>query len=255
MTAALRLIRRCLVLGIFAARLFAQDTLYFPPPDRIAVRDMKSVPAIDIAPGIHVHTVVGATSSFSFAEFDSGGVAVVHHHTREQADVALSGAFSVTIGDRVEALRPGSGVIIPPNVRHSIANLDRGTKTIIEFHTVRRPDMVPPRPALSFPSSPEPIPLPTGRPIVSRMDVGDGATIIGETCSIQWRRIPARVDLHPALTQTELLLYVVRGVGELVASGKTARVGPGMLIIVPAALQHVELRPAGEVALVEFNRR
>src|SRR4029079_3764661 len=104
----------------------AQDTIFFPAADRIAVRNLPSIPSIELVPGVHVHTVVGATGSVSFGEFDSAGVAPLHHHTREQEDVGCAGQLDMTIGANVESLGPGSGVIVPPNVRHSIANLHKG---------------------------------------------------------------------------------------------------------------------------------
>ncbi len=110
-----------------------------------------------------MRTVVGTTGSFSIGEFDSGSAAVLHHHTREQADVGITGVFDVTLGTHVEPLGPGAAVIVPPNVAHSIANKGGGVMTVIEFHTVRRPDLVPPRPALTFPASPEPVAVPDTR--------------------------------------------------------------------------------------------
>jgi quercetin dioxygenase-like cupin family protein len=73
----------------------------------------------------------------------------VHHHTREQADFGISGTFDVTLGSHVESVGAGAGFIIPADVMHSIANRQGGVAIIIEFHTVRRPDLVPPRPAMT----------------------------------------------------------------------------------------------------------
>ena len=128
----------------FSLPLAAQDSIHFVPADRVAVRVMREVPPIDVAPGLHVRTVVGSTGSFSLADFDAGGVAPVHHHTREQADVGISGVFDVTLGNHIEPVGPGAGVIIPPNVTHSIANVRGGVMTIIEFHTGPAPG---PRPS------------------------------------------------------------------------------------------------------------
>ena len=158
------------------AQVRAQDTLFFAPSDRISVREMRRVPAIELAPRVHVRTVVGTTGSFSLADFDSGGAAVLHHHTREQADVGITGVLDMTIGTRVEPLGPGRGVIVPPNVEHSIANARGGTMTVIEFHTVPRPDVVPPRPAMTFPSSPVAASVPEGRELFRQID-GSGPTL------------------------------------------------------------------------------
>jgi quercetin dioxygenase-like cupin family protein len=235
----------------------AQDTVFFPAPGRIAIRHLPSIPAIELVPGVHVHTIVGTTGSVSYGEFDSAGVAPLHHHTREQADVGLSGQSDMTIGSTVESLGPGSGVIVPPNVRHSIANLHAGVRTVIEFHTVRRPDLVPPRPAMTFPVAAEPVPVPPDRRLVAQIDTGDGTTLTGETSTMRWRRVTGSVDVHPAFTPTELFIYVARGNVRLAAEGRTSTRRPGTLVIVPAVTRHVQLSTASaaDAAVIEFSVR
>jgi len=232
----------------------AQDTLFFPATDRIAIRALKSIPTVDVAPGVHVHTIVGATGSVSLGEVDSSGVAPLHHHTREQTDVALSGAFDVTIGNRVESLGPGVGVIIPADVPHSIANNRRGVATMIEFHTVPRPDLVPPRPAMTFPVAPSPAATPA-HALAVRMDAVSGATLTGATCTMKWRRLAGAVDVHPEPTATELFVYVVRGSVSLRGSPGASPLGPGTVIIIPGSARDVRLTPASAegASLIEFR--
>lgn len=257
MRASERLTCAIVLAGGVANTLAAQDTLFFPPPDRIAVRHMASIPSIELAPHIRVHTVVGTTGSVSFGEFDSAGVAPMHHHTREQADVGLSGQLDMTIGTNVESLPPGFGVIVPANVRHSIANPHAGVRTVIEFHTVRRPDLVPPRPAMTFPAAAEPVALSANRHLVARMDTSDGSTLTGETCTMRWRRITASVDVHPDATPTEVFVYVARGSIRLTATGVTSTISSGSLAIIPAKTRHVQLSSTGAdgASVIEFSVR
>ena len=49
----------------FSVPLVGQDSIHFVPADRVAVRVMREVPSIDVAPGVHVRTVVGSTGSSS----------------------------------------------------------------------------------------------------------------------------------------------------------------------------------------------
>jgi len=247
-----------LVVGGIAPKVSnAQDTIFFPPTDRIAIRHMPSIPSIELAPRVHVHTVVGATGSVSFGEFDSAGIAPLHHHTREQADVGLSGQLDMTVGANVEPLPPGFGIIVPANVRHSIGNTHSGVRTVIEFHTVRRPDLVPPRPTLTFPAAAEPVAVEANHRFVARIDAGDGSTLTGETCTMRSRRIAASVDVHPDATPTELFIYVARGTVRLAASGSTSTLRPGMLVIVPAAIRNVRLSSADAdgASVIEFSVR
>ena len=241
-----------------SAQLLAQDSIYFVPADRVAVRVMREVPPIDLAPGVHVRTVVGQTGSFSVGEFDPGSAAVLHHHTREQADVGISGVFDVTIGNHVEALGPGAGMIIPADVAHSIANVRGGTMTVIEFHTVRRPDLVPPRPTLTFPTSPEAVALPGERRIVEQVD-RPGITLRSETCTLAWRQIAkgnSFTSIPDPRTRGEQFLYLVRGEGELSVPGTRQRVSAGALIVIPASEPRWTIKAgATDVALVEFTMK
>ena len=168
--------------------------------------------------------------------------------------MVCTGALDMTMGTHVEILGAGMGVIVPPEVAHSIANQHSGVKTVLEFHTVRRPDLVPPRPAMTFPSAPEAANVPAGRTFIARVDSGDEETLVGQTCTMRWRRVVAPSDLHPQETTAELFVYVVRGDASIAASGRTFHAGAGSLVIVPATLRHVELRPTkGDVAIVEFT--
>src|SRR5436190_3560650 len=95
----------CGMIGVVVSAMWgAQDPLYFLPADRVSVRVMSELAPVDLAPGVHVRTAVGATGSVSVGDFDSGSAAVLHHHTREQADIGLTGTFDMTIGAHVEKL-------------------------------------------------------------------------------------------------------------------------------------------------------
>jgi quercetin dioxygenase-like cupin family protein len=148
-------------------------------------------------------------------------------------------------------------VIVPPNVRHSISNLHKGTRTVIEFHTVRRPDLVPPRPPMTFPAAAEPVAVAPDRRLVAPMDTGAGMTLNGETCTMRWRRVTASVDVHPDPTPTELFIYVARGAVRLAGTGQTSTLGVGTVIIVPAATRHLQLSSASsaDAAVIEFSVR
>jgi mannose-6-phosphate isomerase-like protein (cupin superfamily) len=242
------------------AILTFQESVHFVPADRVTVRRMSEVPAIDLAPGVRVRTVVGTTGSFSIGDFEPASAAVLHHHTREQADIAITGEFDMTLGDTVEKLAPGFAVIVPPDVSHSIANNGRDRMTIIEFHTVRRPDLVPPRPALSFPARATPVPLASGRLLVQPMDrpvresPSSSFWLRGDTCRLAWRRLSSgsrRVELRAGVV--ERFVYLVRGELEMTAAGGRERVTAGSLIVVPArAAVTIQASGPEQAAVVEF---
>ena len=229
----------------------AQESIHFLPDDRVSVRVMADVPAIDLAPGVRVRTVVGTTGSFSYADFEPGSAAPLHHHEREQADVGLTGTFDMTIGTQVEKLAPRGAVIVPSNVAHSIANTGTTSAALIEFHTIRRPDLVPPRPAVTFPASAQPVAVSDGRLFV-RPPAPNQA---GETCTLTWTFVrPGQpVERRPALG-VERFVYVVSGEVIIAKDGKSERVGAGSLILEPAGRQAgIAPRDNTEGVLVEFT--
>jgi mannose-6-phosphate isomerase-like protein (cupin superfamily) len=237
----------------------AQDNVHFSAADRVTVRDMSAVPSVDIAPGVRFRTVVGSTASFSLAEFDAGSATATHHHTREQVDVGLTGTFDMTIGSRVEALAPGAGVIVPANVSHAIANKQGGVMTLVEFHTVRRPDLVPPRPAMTYPASPKPV-EPGPGPFVAQLDVSDRArggdgTLRAQTSRLAWQRLAQNgAPIEFPAAKVERFVYIVRGMAEAMAQRNAQRVGPGTLIVIPAGHERMTIRAIdADVALVEFS--
>jgi len=248
-----------------SSALIAQDSVHFPAADTIAIRVMREVPAAQLTTGFLGRTVVGATGSFTFAEFDDGAGAPLHHHTREQANVGIEGVMEVALGAHTEALPAGAGVITPANVRHSIRNRSGGKLISLEFHTIRRPDLVPPRPRPVVPYliAPEPVAVPDERKLVVQLAsaghaAGVAKVVQGETCTLAWRRLQAgaiATDLAPARSSAELFVYVASGEADLAATGVSQRISAGTLIIIPGDRQHVTFKAAGsaDVALVEFR--
>ena len=243
-------------IGLSAA-IGVQDPLYFPPADRVSVRVMRDLSPIDLAPGVHVRTLVGLTASVSVGEFEPGSAAVLHHHTREQADVGLTGTFDMTIGTHVEQLGPDMGVIVPADVAHSIANKGTDRMTVIEFHTVPRPDLVPPRPTMTFPSSTEAVPVPDAARLMHVFALRGTETaerITGKTCAMTWHRLgPGAKPAEVLASGSERLVYVLRGTLQLDATGAPQRVTAGSAILIPAG-QHARFQAADtEVTLVDFG--
>ncbi len=248
-----------------SSALAAQDSVHFPPTDAIVIRVMRDVPAAQLSKGFLGRTVVGATGSFSFAEFEDGAGAALHHHTREQVNVGIEGVMEMGLGTHTEPLPAGAAVITPSNVRHAIRNRSGGKLISLEFHTIRRPDLVPPRPrpAVPYPVSPEPVAIPDDRMLAVQlatpgMPAGAAKLIAGETCTVAWRRLTpggAAADLAPARAGAELFVYVVSGEADLAATGYSQRISAGTLVIIPGDQEHVMFKPVGpaNVELVEFR--
>lgn len=251
-------------LGLSSA-LLAQDSVHFPPADAIAIRVMSDVPAAQLTKGFLGRTVVGATGSFSFAEFDDGAGAPLHHHEREQVNVGIQGVMEMALGTHTEPLPAGAAVITPANVQHAIRNRSGGKLISLEFHTIRRPDLVPPRPrpAVPYPVAPQSVAIPDDRQLVVRLaspgqPAGVAKQIHGETCTVAWRRLApgaSATDLAPAKRSAELFVYVVTGEADVTATGISQRISAGTLLVIPGNHERVMLKAAGsaDVALVEFR--
>lgn len=248
-----------------SSALVAQESVHFPPTDKVVILAMRDVPAVQLATGFMGRTLVGATGSFSYAEFEDGAGAALHHHTREQVNVGIEGVMEMAIGTHTEPLPAGAAVITPANVRHSIRNRSGGKLISLEFHTIRRPDLAPPRPrpAVPYPVAPEPVAVPDDRKLAVQLyspgqPSGVATMIQGETCTLAWRRMTpdsAAVDLAPATSGAELFVYVVSGQAEITAPGLSQAVGAGTVIIIPGQQEHVMIKATGSanVALVEFR--
>lgn len=259
--------RRILVLlaGVgLTSSLAAQPNSHFPPTDRIVIQVMRDVPAAPLAPGFLGRTVVGATGSFTFAEFENGAGAALHHHTREQANVGIDGIMEMGLGTHTEPLPMGAGVITPPNVRHAIRNTSGGRLVSIEFHTIRRPDLAPPRPrpAVPYARSETPVAIPDTSRLVVQLEAGQPAgearVIKGETCTLAWRRLApgaAATNLVATPSDVELFVYVVSGEAEVAGRDVAQRVGAGTLVLIPGGERNVTMKAAGaaRVSLVEFR--
>ena len=253
-----------IVAGVcLSSAVAAQDSVHFPPTDKVVILAMSDVPAVELSKGFMGRTIVGATGSFSFAEFEDGAGAVLHHHEREQVNVGIEGVMEMALDTHTEPLPAGAAVITPANVRHSIRNRSGGRLISLEFHTIRRPDLAPPRPrpAVPYPVSKNPVRLTDDSKLVAQLanatdSPGGARTIQGETCTLTWRRVgptagPTATDLMPTPGSVETFVYVVSGDGDLTAAGVTRRVNPGTVILIPAGHQSVLLKASRAMALVE----
>ena len=240
MGTVIRIAVTCGVAARLATQATGQESIHLVSPDRVTVRLMTEVPAIDLAPGVRVRTVVGTTGSFSIGDFEPGSAAVLHHHTREQANIGITGEFDYTLDDRVEKLAPGSAVVVPANVRHSLANNGQERATVIEFHTMRRLDLVPPRPEMTWPASQTAATVAAGRQLVYPLDRPyrespfAANSMGGETCLLALRRLTRPLPVEIRAGAVERFVYVIRGEIRLTMPEGTRQLGAGALIVVPA---------------------
>ena len=80
--------------------------------------DLKSVPAIQLFPGVRIRTPHGQNLMLSYVEFDPGAVVEAHSHPHEQGGMVVSGRMELTIGGETRTLGPGEMYLIPPDTPH-----------------------------------------------------------------------------------------------------------------------------------------
>jgi quercetin dioxygenase-like cupin family protein len=121
-----------------------------PPTDTVTSHDVSSLPWTQLRPGIQIKPVVGQIGTFVFAEIEPRAQTVPHHHTHEQANLGLAGSSEIAIGGMTHRLAPRVGTVAPPDAEHFIANPGTVTATLLEFQPIRRLDLLPPRPSLTY---------------------------------------------------------------------------------------------------------
>lgn len=57
--------------------------------------------------------------TFAFWEVKAGAQLPAHHHIHEQVSQIIEGQFEMTIDGKTKIHKPGSILVIPPNVEHS----------------------------------------------------------------------------------------------------------------------------------------
>ena len=128
--------------------------------DPVTFHDFNRLPWVELAPGITIKTVVGRAATFVVAEFEPGAATVAHHHTHEQANYGVSGDVAITIAGTPRPLGPDHATMALPDTEHFIRNSGSTRARLLEMQPVRRVDLLPPRPALTFPKRPDAQPIP-----------------------------------------------------------------------------------------------
>jgi quercetin dioxygenase-like cupin family protein len=59
-------------------------------------------------------------------KFEKGAVGSAHQHFHTQATYCAAGKFEFTIGDKVQIIKAGDGVYIPPELVHGTTCLEEG---------------------------------------------------------------------------------------------------------------------------------
>jgi mannose-6-phosphate isomerase-like protein (cupin superfamily) len=232
------------------------------------------IPMVEIRQGMRRGVVLGEGISVSVDELDPRFIKgsppeSAHHHTHEQADFGWEGTLEVFVDGRRMPVGPMSISMVPPDVPHTVTRvMGPGTVTSLEFSAVRREDLLPGRPQVSFPSSPEPRSVPEGFAIFKDFDamewVGEPGTsrfvaALGETMTVFVYHVPAsgmKGAEAPGHHHTnEQISVVLRGHAEIRLGDQFQTVGPGTIMVVPPDVDHYGMSPVNDedLVLIEFQ--
>jgi mannose-6-phosphate isomerase-like protein (cupin superfamily) len=242
-----------------AGAVLAQDTAFFAAQGRVSVVHVPALGWQPLGANIRVKSVVGTVGTFSLAEFAPGATAAVHHHAREQANLGWSGGLHMTVDSQTVPLVVGAAVLVPPDVAHGLENVGVIPASMIEFHTVRRIDLVPPHPRASFPRGAVAMPMPRDRRVFAAFDSahaprpGADVVITGSTATLRIHRLgsDAEIILNPEPTRdAEQFVFVLTGAGEIIDASGARTVSPGTLIVAPANVPLARVRAPSDKQLL-----
>lgn len=81
--------------------------------------NLNDLNAREIIPGYRARFVQSENMTLAFWEITANAPMPEHSHPNEQVTTLIEGEFLMTIGGETNHLKPGSVLIIPPDVRHS----------------------------------------------------------------------------------------------------------------------------------------
>jgi mannose-6-phosphate isomerase-like protein (cupin superfamily) len=234
----------------------------------------EDIPMVTIREGMRRGVVAGKTISVSIDELDPRFIKgsppeSAHHHTHEQADFGLAGTLEVYVDGQRSPVGPMMISMVPPDALHTVTKvMGPGTVRSLEFSAVRREDLLPDRPKVQFPASPEPKSVPAGFRVFTDFDtvewVGEPGdrrftAVFGETSTAFIYHVPAGkmagVEAPGHHHHNEQISVVIRGHADVRLGDQFDRVGPGTVMLVPPNVDHYGLSPVNDedLVLLEFQ--
>jgi mannose-6-phosphate isomerase-like protein (cupin superfamily) len=226
----------------------------------VSYHDLSVAPLTPMG-GLKMKGFVGRSGTFVFAELRRALNSAAHHHDQEQVNVVLGGMIQLAIGGTPHSLGTYAATLVPSNVEHALSTPDADAiATAIEFQPVQRPDLFPPFPTNTLPSSPAAIALLPERQVATDFAASsngweiapNGArskTLRGLRTSVtMWDLSEATAvgNLKWTKDRSEQFAYVVDGRAEVVEGKARRTIGPQMLVVITRGGPDVHLRSVGK---------
>lgn len=255
-----------LVSGMAVSVLSAQ-------PSAPVLHDLGGMPELELNSNIRIKKVMGEIGTFALAKFRAGFKSAPHHHTYEQVNVGIAGAFTLPVAGIRHTVSAMRGVAIPPDVEHNNdVPGDAGDPELIEFQSARRLDFPPERQQIVLPVGPTALPVPPGRQVA--FDFGSSspgwqaistgvrmhASTGGATAISAWEFASTAQDvttLRLLLPGAEQFVYVVDGVVEATSEARRFPMKSGALLVNPSGGQSLRIERQGNqpALLLVFEAR
>ena len=177
--------------------------------------------------------------------------------------------MEVYVDGRRAPLGPMQISVIPSDAPHTVTNVMGPGKVLsLELSTIRREDLLPHRPQITFPASQEPKAVPPGVTVFADFNEmpwqGEPGTmrlkaVFGQNMSIFLWRVPAATmeGTHvPGHHHTvELISMVLEGHAEVRVGDRIRTVGPGTMICVPSNVDHLPIKAVDgeDLVLLDFQ--
>ena len=99
---------------------------------------VADLPKVEMLAGVDRRAVYLDNVMLTFFDFEPDTIIPEHQHPHEQITLILEGAMAFTLGDKIQVIRAGEGVTIPPNALHGARILSEPTKAIDAWHPIRK---------------------------------------------------------------------------------------------------------------------
>lgn len=170
---------------VVAAIVIAGSSVIGHSQSRVTRYDLAASPTVEIGANLRIKKIMGEVGTFMFGTFKAGWKNTPHHHTHEQVNIGVTGAFNIVTPTTPHKVSRLQGLIIPPDVMHgNDVTGETQDPLLIEFQPVRRVDFPPEREKVAFKTADAPTPAPADMDLDFRLD------------SPGWQRHASGVRMH-----------------------------------------------------------
>ncbi|HWI20934.1 MAG TPA: hypothetical protein VNT81_24435 [Vicinamibacterales bacterium] len=149
--------------GLFVCLAIASASALGHGQARVTRYDLSTQPILEVGANLRIKKVLGQVGTFMIGDFKAGWKNTPHHHTHEQINVGVSGAFNIVTPTAPHTVSRMRGLLIPPDVPHgNDVSGETMSPTLIEFQPVRRVDFPPELEKVEFRRAAAPVNAPEG---------------------------------------------------------------------------------------------